>query len=868
MRKVIIYIIFSCIALQASADHITGGQIYYTLKSVSGPNFTYTVTVKMYMDCNSFREFYNPAYVSIFNKKTGSRYTDLIVALSGIENIRMTEVDECITNPPVVCHKIGYYIFDLTLPASPDGYLLTTEVFFRINNMNNLVPGYDNIGATYTAEIPGTFLLTTGPTNSSARFVGSDLVIICASHEFEYSFAAQDPDGDELTYSLCSAYRSDNFMFGVDLTPAAAPPYPPVPYDPEFSGGRPLGNNVRIDSKTGLISGIAPEPGTYVVTVCVEEKRNGKIIATQRKDLQIRVTDCSFTSATLADKYLLCDTSKTIYLENLSTSALIQSYNWRVTNEDGLTVFASSDPTVTYTFTDTGKFNIRLDINKNQKCTDSTNSTILVYPGFKPGFDYKGLCIDRQTQFIDLSESFYGAINAWQWSFTGQSTLPETSTLQNPSYTYNSLGNKLVSLVVTDSKGCTDTVYKTIAVVDKPPLNLAFKDTLICKPDTLQLFADNIGKFKWSPATAVSDANIPNPLVMPDKTTTYYVELDIDGCKNNDSVTVNVVDRVTLTAMADSTICGGDLTKLRINSDGLQYKWEPADKLDNPTLKEPSANTTVNTLYTVTANIGRCTATDRINITTVPYPLVLAGNDTIICYGTSAFLRGFTDGDRFEWSPSGLLQNATAINTATIPVNTTTYILTAFDDKGCPKPGIDSVKITVLPKINAFAGNDTTVVVNQALQLAATGGTTYTWVPASNLSSATIANPVARFFYPADNTYKLIVGNEAGCYDSAFLHVKVYKTRPSIFVPTGFTPNKDGKNDILRPIIAGMQKMEIFTVYNRWGQMLFSTATESAGWDGTVNGKPQPTGTYVWMVKAIDYTGAPYFTKGTTTLIR
>ncbi|MBG9376118.1 gliding motility-associated C-terminal domain-containing protein [Panacibacter sp. DH6] len=868
MRKLILYIIFCCIVFNANADHITGGQIYYTLKSVSGPNYTYAVTVKMYMDCNSFREFYNPAYISVFNKKTTARVQDLMVSLTNIEVIRLTDVDECITNPPVVCHKIGYYIFDITLPASPDGYLLTTEVFFRVNNMNNLVSGYDNVGATYTAEIPGTFLLTAGPTNSSARFTGSDLVIICASHEFEYSFGSEDPDGDELTYSLCNAYRSDNFMFGVDLTPAAAPPYPSVPYDPEFSGGRPLGNNVHIDAKTGLISGIAPGPGTYVVTVCVEEKRNGKIIATQRKDLQIRVTDCSFTSATLADQYLLCDTSKTIYLENLSTSALIQSYNWRITDNGGATLFSSPDPTATYSFTDTGKYNIMLDINKNQKCADSANSTILVYPGFKPGFDYKGLCVDKQTQFIDISSSFYGTVNSWQWSFTGQVTLPETSTLQNPVYTYNSLGSKLVSLVVADSKGCTDTVYKTIEVVDKPPLNLAFKDTLICKPDTLQLVTGNTGKFFWTPANLVSNVADPNPVVMPDRTTTYYVELDIDGCKNNDSVTVNVVDHVTLTAMPDSTICSGDPTILHIVSDGLQFNWQPADKLTDASLKEPSATTNNQTLFTVTANIGRCIATDKINITTVPYPVALAGNDTIICFGTSALLHGFTDGNRLLWSPAGQLQNTASINTTALPATSTTYTLTAFYDKGCPKPGIDSVRVTVLPKINAFAGRDTTVVVNQVLQLNGSGGTTYTWVPAANLSAANIANPVARFSYASDNAYKLVVGNEAGCHDSAYIQVKVYKTRPSIFVPTGFTPNKDGKNDVLRPIIAGMQKMEIFSVYNRWGQLLFSTAVEQHGWDGTVSGNPQPTGTYVWMVKAIDYTGAPYFTKGTTTLIR
>ena len=149
--------------------------------------------------------------------------------LTKTEIISLNDNDQCIVNPPEVCHRIGYYNFDLTLPASANGYILTTEVFFRVYTLNNLAPGYGNIGATYTAEIPGTFLLTSGPKNNSARFIGNDLVIICAGHPFTYSFAAEDKDGDTLKYSLCRAYKSDNFLFGVDLFPPAPPPYAPFP---------------------------------------------------------------------------------------------------------------------------------------------------------------------------------------------------------------------------------------------------------------------------------------------------------------------------------------------------------------------------------------------------------------------------------------------------------------------------------------------------------------------------------------------------------------------------------------------------------------------------------------------------------------
>ena len=98
--------------------------------------------------------------------------------------------------------------------------------------------------------------------------------------------------------------------------------------------------------------------------------------------------------------------------------------------------------------------------------------------------------------------------------------------------------------------------------------------------------------------------------------------------------------------------------------------------------------------------------------------------------------------------------------------------------------------------------------------------------------------------------------------------VKVFATTPIVFVPTAFTPNNDGKNDILKPIPAGIARIEYFMVYNRWGQQVFQSSAASQGWDGRINGKLQGTNTYVWLVKAVDYTGATYFQKGTVTLIQ
>jgi gliding motility-associated-like protein len=871
MKKILIF--FLCIGFVhcAKADHITGGEMYYTAAGFSGGEYQYNVTLKLFMRCNSGRFFSDPTIVSVFDRVTNAHIKDISVALGNQENLNLSNTNPCITDPPVVCYVVGFFYFRVSLPASANGYLLASQVNYRIAGINNL-GSYVQVGATYTAEIPGTAGgVTDAPKNSSAHFTGDDLVIVCQNNSFSYNFAALDADGDQLRYSFCNAYAGGNSGTPGNSLPASNPPYVSVPYAaPVFNSSSPLGSRVQINPATGLITGIGPSEGKYVVTVCVEEIRNGIVIATQRKDLQINVASCTVAAAILNPQYTLCRDTKTITLENLSTSPLIKSYEWQLLNAGGNIIFNSTDPTPSYSFPDTGQYIVKLTVNKNDLCTDSSNAPVKVYPGFIPRFGYTGICINKPTIFKDATTSVYGTVNSWSWDFGELSSFDDLSTDPNTSYTYPAQGTKNVRLVVTDSKGCIDTLYKAIAIVDKPPITMAFRDTLICVTDKVQLQASGSGNFTWTPLINISNAASASPVVSPAVSTTYYANLDDNGCKNRDSVNIRVVDHVNLQAMADTVICSTDSIRLHLVSDGLRYSWTPAAQFINPSLANPVAVTNKTTLYVVTASIGSCNAKDQVLVTAVPYPVAHAGADTVICFNTTAQLNGNTNGSSFLWAPANTLSKATILNPVAKPSNTTTYILFAFDTKGCPKPGLDTVIVKMLPDINAFAGHDTIIVTNQPLQLQATGGTSYVWTPAANLSASNIANPVATITEAnAGLQYKVLVYNEAHCSDSAFIRIKVYKTLPSVFVPNAFTPNGDGKNDILRPIAAGIQRIEYFNVYNRWGQLVFShTDPESGGWNGRLAGKEMGADTYVWVVKAIDYNGNVYSKKGVVLLIR
>jgi gliding motility-associated-like protein len=182
---------------------------------------------------------------------------------------------------------------------------------------------------------------------------------------------------------------------------------------------------------------------------------------------------------------------------------------------------------------------------------------------------------------------------------------------------------------------------------------------------------------------------------------------------------------------------------------------------------------------------------------------------------------------------------------------------------------VDYVTVKVSPKVIAFAGNDTSVVIGQPVQFTATGGISYTWQPATGLNDPNIFNPIGTYQAGTTSvTYQVRVLDSNGCAGYDDVTVKIFQTAPEIFVPTAFSPNGDNTNDILYITVAGLKQFDYFRIYNRWGNMVYSTTNPSLGWDGTFGGYKQPPGTYVFAAHGTDYLDKPVFRKGTLVLIR
>jgi gliding motility-associated-like protein len=264
------------------------------------------------------------------------------------------------------------------------------------------------------------------------------------------------------------------------------------------------------------------------------------------------------------------------------------------------------------------------------------------------------------------------------------------------------------------------------------------------------------------------------------------------------------------------------------------------------------------------------------NVYVNPLPVANAGPDAVVCFGNTVRLNG-SGGDIYQWSPATYLSNVNIANpVAAIPfAGTYKYVLNVSSAYGCKSVKSDTVSLTVLPPVKVFAGNDTLITVNQPLQLNAidvnnSGFINYLWSPSFGLSNTTIKNPVASYNNQLGNngqTYIVTARTVNGCEAKDDITIKVF-VASEIYVPNAFTPNGDGANDILKPILVGIKELKYFAVFNRYGQMIYKTTVHGQGWNGMVKGEMQNTGGFAWMAEAIDYKGNTITRKGMAVLIK
>ena len=370
----------------------------------------------------------------------------------------------------------------------------------------------------------------------------------------------------------------------------------------------------------------------------------------------------------------------------------------------------------------------------------------------------------------------------------------------------------IYTLIVTSSNGCTSlapTIDSLASVtINVPPIPVAHAgpDIDLCLGDTVMLngFATNAGPhydFEWSPATGLSDDDIPNPMASPPISTDYILTVYSNGCPSyGDTMALTVHAIPTVAADIVPDICQGDTIRMFAEAWGApdateyNYQWWPSTGIIGPdTVKMPYASPDQTTTYyvTVTTEWGCESPYDSTILTIKPTPLADAGPDTFVCFGEMAQLDGgyyYTTLDTvsdttliyFSWTPTDGLINPGSWDPNVSPVLSTLYTLTV-NYNTCSTS--DEVLVHVFPDIDGGAEIDTTIMCQgDSVQLNAWGGlgnAQYNWIPSTGLSDPTIANPWAS---PDVNTSYTLIVSEGHCADTFTVNLDVLPSPEASFI--------------------------------------------------------------------------------------
>jgi gliding motility-associated-like protein len=379
----------------------------------------------------------------------------------------------------------------------------------------------------------------------------------------------------------------------------------------------------------------------------------------------------------------------------------------------------------------------------------------------------------------------------------------------------------------------------------------------ICTGGYTQLSAIGGVSYSWSPAAGLDNPNIASPVATPALPTTYRVLItDADGCVDSSFVTVNLHRPSIVVFPSDTCICPG--TPVQLNSEGFDsYIWSPALGLSNANIANPislisDANPGTSMTYSVKGSSQNgCTADTSITIRVFAAPLFQAPPGDSVCIGMEVALKsnngaGFT----YDWSPPTFLDNPNSAAPLCKPESDISYTLQIGDSLCQSFDSTFTVLVSVKqsPSITAEKTNDIDCTVH-SVQLTATGAASYSWVPTGGLNDPLSPTPVASI---DSTTVYVVKGTGAnGCYSFDSVTVKAGAGGANTFVvPNAFTPNNDGRNDCFGITHWGDVRLEELKVFNRWGQLVFSTRDPSDCWDGTSDGQPQPAGSYPYIIRA------------------
>jgi gliding motility-associated-like protein len=351
---------------------------------------------------------------------------------------------------------------------------------------------------------------------------------------------------------------------------------------------------------------------------------------------------------------------------------------------------------VSHTYTSSGPFHPVVIYSDPANCTYSVADSGLIpirVDKVKADFSSSIPCLGVPFTLTQKSGAVYDAPVIFKWNLSpGDSTGPSTS------YAVNSSGPHPITLIATNSWGCSDTITKNIFINPLPLIDAGPPDTGICPGDTIMLTGHGGLSYVWGPDSIVSCTACTTTLAWTARPTTYFViGTDSNGCINKDSITARIQIKTTAEVKPGGEVCIGETYRLSASGATI-YHWTPAQFLDSPDIASPLATPIITTSYVVESHEGTCLVRyDTVKVEVHPSPFFDAGHDQIINYGASVMLDPTKTGiAKIEWRQDSTLSCLDCFDPIAHPTYATMYYAKAYSEYGC----VDSDSVYVRVRCN------------------------------------------------------------------------------------------------------------------------------------------------------------------------
>ena len=388
--------------------------------------------------------------------------------------------------------------------------------------------------------------------------------------------------------------------------------------------------------------------------------------------------------------------------------------------------------------------------------------------------------------------------------------------------------------------------------------------------------------YRWSPAAGLNDSTSATPTATVAVPTTYTVTISdqFGVCSIVRQVVVSPAAPINADAGRDTVLCNQNPYNLMARGNGgAVFEWSNNRNIA-PVIGQGDQfvivpDTISRTFYVRITNGAGCSEIDSVRVIARPLKVSLPATVNA-CETNDEVSLLVNNADRTQtlsylWSPANLFisnvqTGPSAIARAQDGANLQVRVTNQF---GCSTTLSTRVIVLNLENTVRVTADKTTIMIGESATIRVENcpSCSYSWTPATGLNNTTGSTVIAS---PTETTEYTLRVTSNGCTAEFKITITVegpYCVEPYIFVPTAFTPNKDGVNDVLYVRGRGIENMT-FVIYNRWNQRMFETTDPNVGWDGTFRGKALPPDVYGFYLVANCIDGTVYRKQGNVTLIR